>query len=427
MKANNIWTAGAAVALAVTVTNSASAQEVPRGPEAEPARGETVMTRARPELEPLGKRVGSFIIYPKLGVDGTYNDNVFATDNNTKDDFVTDIKPEISATSDWSNHALNLSTGADIGRYADYSRLDYEDFFVNGDGRVDVSRDAAFFAGGGFSREHEDPGAPDAPTDANKPTEYYLINGFGRYVQSFGRIRATGEASVLRLDYDKTNLVNGDDLSNTGRDRNVYEFGGRLGYELTPNYEAFVRVTGNVRKYDQKRDAGGVERNSDGYVGVAGVSLDLGGVLFGDVYAGYQEQFFYDSTFDDVSGFTAGGTLTWNVTTLTTLNARAARIIQDTTQAGSPAILRTTGGLTADHELLRNLILSAGLTITNDDYQDVDRDDYYYIGGVGAKYMMNRHVYANIGYQYIHHSSNGNESDDDYDQNLFRIGLEAQL
>ena len=39
--------------------------------------------------------------------------------------------------------------------------------------------------------------------------------------------------------------------------------------------------------------------------------------------------------------------MTWNVTTLTTLNARLARVIQDTTQTGSPAILRTTGGLSA--------------------------------------------------------------------------------
>ena len=73
--------------------------------------------------------------------------------------------------------------------------------------------------------------------------------------------------------------------------------------------------------------------------------------------------------------------MTWNVTTLTTLNARLARVIQDTTQAGSPAILRTTGGLSADHELLRNVILTSALTITNDDYEDSNRSDYYYIGG----------------------------------------------
>jgi hypothetical protein len=37
-------------------------------------------------------------------------------------------------------------------------------------------------------------------------------------------------------------------------------------------------------------------------------------------------------------------------------------------------------------------------------------------------------VYANIGYEFVHHTTHGRDSTDDpYDQNLVRIGLEAQL
>jgi hypothetical protein len=426
MSKKNVWTAVATLMCAGSLANAASAQPVPGGPEAVGARGETVLTRARPELEPLGVRAGSFFIYPKLGVEGTYDDNVFATKHHTKDDFVTSIKPEVSIESDWANHALDFSTGADSGFYSDFTRLNYTDWFVSGNGRVDITRDAALFAGGGYARDHEDPGEPDADANAKRPTEFDLINGFTRYVQKVGRFRGIGEVNVIRLDYDKTDTFNAGSQSNTDRDRTVTTGGLQVGYEFLPSYEAFVRAEGNDRTYDQKVDAGGVERSSNGYTAVAGIALDLGGVMFGDVYAGYLEQIFDEGQFNDVSGFTAGGTLTWNVTTLTTLNARAARIVQDTTQAGSPAILRTTGGLTADHELLRNLILSAGLTVTNDDYEDISRNDYYYISGVGARYLMNRNFYANVGYQHIIHDSNGS-GDDSYDENLFRIGIEAQL
>jgi hypothetical protein len=333
----------------------------------------------------------------------------------------------LSVESNWANHAVNLRTGADAGFYSQFSRLDYTDYFVSGDGRLDVTRDAALFAGGGYAREHEEPGEPDAPSDAKQPTEYDLINGFGRYVQKFGRFRGIGEATILRLDYDKTNTVAGPSDSNTGRDRNTYAGGMQLGYEIVPSYEAFVRAEGNERRYDQ-RVTGGVERNSQGYNAVAGVSLDLGGVVFGDVYAGYLQQFYEDSTFNTLSAPTAGLSLTWNVTTLTTINARAARVVQETTQGGASGILRTTGGLTADHELLRNLILTAGLTVTNDDYQDIKRNDYYYITGVGARYLMNRNIYANIGYQFVRHTTDGRDTtDNSYYQNLVRIGLEAQL
>ena len=428
MKTTHFWTGCIALAAASALSDAVSAQELARPlPEAAP-HGETVATRVRPELEPLGVRAGTFLIYPKLGADGTYNDNVFATNHDVKDDFIFDIKPEVSVESDWANHALNFRTGADAGYYATYSRLDYTDWFVSGDGRLDITRDSAFFGGGGIAREHEEPGEPNAPSDAKQPTEYYLINGAGRYVQKFGRFRGIGEATIVRLDYDKTNTVAGPSISNTDRDYNVYGGGMRLGYEIVPSYEAFVRAEGNQRKYDQRVDAGGVERNSQGYNAVAGLALDLGGVTFGEVYAGYLEQFYEDNTFDTLSAPTFGGALTWNATTLTTLNARVARVVQETTEGSCSGILRTTGGLSADHELLRNLILSAGLTITNDDYQGCNRNDYYYVPGIGARYLMNRNIYANIGYQFLHHTTHGQDSTDDpYDQSLVRIGLEAQL
>jgi hypothetical protein len=416
--------------MATAVSDGALAQIKPLAPptpEAKAARGESVATRTRPELEPLGIRAGTFLIYPIFGVDETYNDNVFASKNDEKDDFITDLRPELSIESDWANHALNFSAGADAGLYATYSRLNYTDWFVSTDGRLDITRDAALFAGGGLAHEHEDPGDPDAPGDAKNPTEYDLINGFARYVQKFGRFRGVGEATILRLDYDKTNTVAGPSFNNTGRDRNVYAGGLQLGYELMPAYEAFVRAEGNQRDYDQ-RETGGLERNSQGYNAVAGVALDLGGVTFGEVYVGYLEQFYEDNTFSTLSAPTFGTTLTWNVTTLTTLNARVARVVQETTQGGSSGILRTTGALSADHELLRNLILTAGLTITNDDYEDIKRNDYYYIPGLNVRYMMNRNLYANVGYQFVRFTTDGRDTtDESYDNNIFRIGLQAQL
>jgi hypothetical protein len=41
---------------------------------------------------------------------------------------------------------------------------------------------------------------------------------------------------------------------------------------------------------------------------------------------------------------------------------------------------------------------------------------------------MNRNIYANIGYQFVRHTTDGRDTtDNSYYQNLVRIGLEAQL
>jgi hypothetical protein len=44
--------------------------------------GQSVRTRPRPELDPLGIRVGSFRFYPSLEIGGRYEDNVFRSPSN---------------------------------------------------------------------------------------------------------------------------------------------------------------------------------------------------------------------------------------------------------------------------------------------------------------------------------------------------------
>ena len=61
---------GAAVLLAGTST-TVIAQEL--------RRGASVLDRPKPELDPLGVRAGSFLIFPKVEVGTAYDDNVFAT------------------------------------------------------------------------------------------------------------------------------------------------------------------------------------------------------------------------------------------------------------------------------------------------------------------------------------------------------------
>ena len=66
--------------------------------------------------DPLGIRAGPFLIYPSLNVSEAYNDNVFATDNDTDDDFITLISPQLRAESNFSRHSLNFTAGSEIAR-----------------------------------------------------------------------------------------------------------------------------------------------------------------------------------------------------------------------------------------------------------------------------------------------------------------------
>lgn len=440
----------AATALAAGTIAPALAQEepraapftvrpAPRGPDAatqQPYRGETVENRARPEYDPLGVRLGGFYLFPRLNVFETYNDNVFAAENDERDDFITNVAPSISLQSDWGRHALNFSTGSNTAKYATYTRQDFTEYFVNGNGRLDITGESALFAGGGYAHRFILPGTPDFDQAVREPTPYDVINGFVTFNQNFGRIRTTTSGLIDRFVYDDDKLTDGSTVSNANDDYTVYTGSLRVGYELFPNYEVFVQGSGNRRQYDDQHNVNFVQgvgvvdnRSSTGYNAVTGLALDLGGILFGEIYVGYLEQLYDESFYNNVGGVDGGGSLTWNVTTLTTVSARVVRQINQTTQDNVSGILSTASRLDVDHELLRNLILNANFSYVEEDYegsgQNANRKDEYYIGGIGAKYLFTRNFSANLGYRYVQRNSNNTVNE--YTRNLVRIGLQAQL
>lgn len=123
-------------------------------------QGQSVVNRPRPELNPLGIRVGGFRFYPSLSVSGQYEDDVFRSANNEKGDVSLVTSPRLHLESEWRNHALEVTADAAIHRYATESSEDREDFKWGVKGRVDVNRDASIAGAASLSRRHENRVSP---------------------------------------------------------------------------------------------------------------------------------------------------------------------------------------------------------------------------------------------------------------------------
>ncbi len=410
---------------------SAQVIEVPRR-DTVIRRGETVTSRSRPELKALGGRVGTFLVFPSLGVREEYNDNIFATDDGEKSDLITRIQPGLRIDSDWANHALSLQGSGDIGRYIDNGDENFEDFQVGLSGRVDVQRSTNVRGRLRYQKSHEERGSPDDVNGA-EPTEYDVFSANVRGLHNFGRINLTLGGSYRSLDFDDVPTSTGVIINNDDRDRDIFEGSLRVAYEIVPEYEAYIRGAYNFRDYDS--DAGdppptpGLDRDSDGFDIVAGVEVDFGGLVFGDFFAGYKSQNYVNSRLDTVDQPTAGAEIIWNVTPLTTIIGSIERDIAETTfvdSSGRPSSGRflTTGRLSADHELLRNLLIGVDAGVTHDDFEGTDRTDLLYVAGIDATYMMNRYLYISGGYTF--RMRDADVSTEDYTENVFMIRLRAQ-
>lgn len=381
-------------------------------------RGETVTERSRPELDPLGVRVGSFYLYPKLSVTQAYDDNIFRTDSSEEEDFITVLSPSLRLKSNWNNHSLTLGARADVGLYGDNSNEDYEDYFLDASGVLDITRRAKAAGSLSYARRHEGRGEPDDAGGA-EPTEYDQFNAAAAFKQKFNRLSATLGVKFLRYDFDDVPTVNNDD-----RDRDEHEVYLRLGYEIVPAYEAFILGSFNHRDYDDAVDDDGVNRDSDGYEVVGGVRIDLSGTAFGDVFVGYHEQDYDDSALDTISGVSIGAALTWNVSRLTTFKVDIKRTIEETTQTGASGYFATVFGLSVDHELLRNFLVGGKASFSRNDYEGISREDDHLGANIYGKYMLSRNLYATLSYDYRDRDSS--VAGDDYTSNVIMLRLETQ-
>jgi hypothetical protein len=391
---------------------------------AQGSEGTTVVGRPRAQ-DALGIQIESFTLFPSLTTGAEYNDNIFASDGGEEDDVIFTLTPEVALLSDWSTHALGLRADATIFRYADNTGEDVEDFSVLADGRVDILRDMAVNLGFGFAKEHEERGDPNVAANADEPTEYYVIGGQAQLSKRFNRVFTDAGGQVRHLDYDDTGAIGGGKINNDDRDRMEYEAHVLAGLDFHPDASAFVRGTFNHEDYDDRPDDGGFDRNSFGYGVDAGISFDITGLIFGELYGGLVWEEYEDSQFSD-SGPKPnfGGGLSWNATPLTTVNFAASQTFEETTVNDAAGTYTTDASLGVDHELLRTLLLNANAGYIWDDYQDDSRDDHTFVGEIGATYLMNRYVHVIFGYSYTQRWSDA--PTEDYTENVVGLRLRFQ-
>lgn len=389
-----------------------------------------------------GFRLGSFVAKPTLEVGTNWNSNIYNSDSKVRPDvnaFVTHVKPTLNVDSNWSRHAINLNVQSDIMNYIDHPSEDRQLVNVDLNGRLDVLRDSFAFARFGFINQPEQRGAPDSAVNATKPTGHQTLLGQIGYDHKINRIHLDVNHLIAHDQFQNGTTGAGTVIPNDqNRSRMTNTSTAKIGYELAQGYEAFVKGSYNFINYDSQFNQQGYERSSDGYKVVTGVAVDLTGKLKGDARIGYQSQTYKDARLGTVDGVAGGMTLKWTPTGLTTVTADVDRTINETTQLASgtanvaySSVLATAALVKVEHELLRNVLLSANTGYTYNQYQGNNlgnvaaRTDDIYSAGTTAKYLINRNFFADLSYLYGHRSTQ-NVQGVNYDNHTVYLGVGTQ-
>jgi len=377
----------------------------------------SVSERPHPEYDQVGYRFASYILKPTIAVSETLDSNILGSSSFEQSDFFTSVKPSVSLDSDWRSNAISFYAEGDIARYARYTSENVDNFLLRGSGRLDIEREQTLTLDASYQVEHESRYSPESQAAVSlagggnyaiHPTEYALTTAQLTYVYSPSRLGFEIAASVNNFAFNNEQTLNGGLAINSDRNRNEFVVTPRVSYELTPGYQVFVEGWGNRREYDSKFDAtpGHFQRSSSGYAVATGGEVNIGDVLTGELYIGYQDQMYDDDRLSSNAGVYLGGSVLWNITPLTSLRLTVTRSIQETILVGSSGFWDTEINVTAEHELLRNIILTAQVGYSINDYQGIDRNDSTVAGALGARWKFTQVYSVGVSGEIQHRSSN---------------------
>lgn len=378
-------------------------------------RNAGVVERARPDFDPLGIRAGSFLVYPSLSVLGTFNDNVFATDGDTRSDFVTTVQPEVQVASDWSRHALNSRAYARFSRYLDSRTLDANVWGFSAAGDLDLASRGAATGNLLYQREVQPLTDPEN-AGGDEPSLFDRSKAAISYRRNFSRLITRTDADVERISFV--------DASNQALDRTETRLAGRLGYQMSPRVAGFVQPGYLWRRYDQA-GPDGEDRGSREWSVLAGIAFEIRSLLVADIGVGYFRANFEAPDAEPTSGLALSGTATWYPTERLTASAGVSRSTEATRQEGLTSRIGTSVQVRADYELYQNVIVGAQFQYGIDEFEGLDRLDNVYGASAQARWLVNRN--ASVFLEAASLTRTSDAPGEGYTQNTITLGIRFQM
>lgn len=387
-----------------------------------------VSERARPEYDPQGIPLGPFIFRPTLGVQGEHNDNVLATPDQTRSDFIFHLQPKIALTEEWGEgEALSFDAHGRINRYASISSEDTDEYGALAKASMIVLANTSLHASAGYSHEAVSRQSELSPSDSVHPIEYNTGEASIALAHDFGEWHLIGRGEWQRFSYQNGVDGTGTEINEKSLNYELISETLRAEYAISPDTALFVAGQWTNTSYDKKPPLTLYDRESNSLEVTGGLHFHATEVIEGDISAGYLQADYPHIAGQNVNELAAHASLSWYPTLLTTVTIRFDRTLRESALQFSAGYLDTGGSVRIDHELRRDVILNAHFDYSRAAYQGVDRNDDVWRAGVGAKYLISNQMNLGLSFDHEARKSVGTQRFANFDANRITLSLNFQL
>lgn len=237
----------------------------------------------------------------------------------------------------------------------------------------------------------------DAPRTQALPISLGLSYDTGRFALNI-------DARSRHVAIDDLTTVTGLQVRQAFRSGWEHDLDARITHVDTPSLSPFAELAASHDRYDDPN------ANVDRYSISAGLSLEPGWLMRGELQAGYAWQ--DNSLGGATGGFVFAGELTWYARPLLTLGLSAERQLRAEVTTNATGVFTSrpattdTLRLTADWEPLREMLVSLAATWNADETADTGRRDTFLTLALQAEYLINETLRARLGIERLEGESN---------------------
>lgn len=392
------------------------------GVDGAPPRPRKATDETDQSYDPLGIRVGSFIVLPAVEF-GTGVTSNAAGSTTGKAAALGNIAPEVTVKSDWGRHELDFGLRGTYDSYSDGDVSPKPTAHAELNARLDLPSDWTLKLNNSYDYSTQSVSSLDFPAGADKPpgVNTYTTGATldGHLDHTLLELRTGAVRNTYEDGYAGSTVI-----PQGYRDNTLYSGAVRLGYQINAVVTPFVETEISRRQADQGVDPDGYRRSSTGVTLRGGILYSADPVLSGEIAFGFRHETYDDGRFHDLNAPTIDGSLIWSPTQLTKFTLRTSTSVDPTTDPNSSGSISYNASLKIEHSLRRNVSIEADLGWTRQHYDGGGETDITYEAGFGVTWKINREtwVVGKIDQQYYASSS----PDGSYPTTTATIGLRLQ-
>jgi len=379
---------------------------------------------------------GDLRFLPSVNVSQAYDTNIYTTEDNETADYLTRVIPQVKIETISLPYSLELNGKLEQVWFADETQNHYLNFGASAKYRYRLDSDTTWDAFASIARLHEMPGDDEADPagDASEPLPVNALRAHMSMRKEFDAFNMGFNLSprmgVSNRDYISVRAQDGTMLDQGGRSRGEFMTGGRFGFRASKTTEVFFDGEYTPRGY--KRD-GLIARDSDGWHGLAGFKYKPSDAFLVEMAAGYMARDYKADVYDDIHAPDLALRASWNYAPESKVSLAYNRSINEVTEFGAGGSVVDDVKLAVTQQLLEDVSAKIEGRYRYADYHGgngadngtEDRADEYYGLSFGLQYNMTERTSLHADYTFGRNSSN--ESDAEYTQNVFLLGLKAGL